>query len=329
MADDQGNLGKKEQSKLRMDEFVAKAVPDPKNAGATQLVSGFLGASPEPDHTRIYWDASLSTYVDVKTADIFHSEPLPKEQSPLGGSYIWLKRDGQVSFGSAAGQSKKAKFFEGPLMTAYGGQFGAAVETGMAPMGGGVPLPYSYQIWCRQSALYPCASHPCSYLECSALCPPHTLAACPTTPNCVAASPACAPAGFAAPVQGQGVQMAGGVPQAVLSNFPGCFHSFGGYCGGPHPSGACPMLEPGTVRGTCGGDPRRDLEMQGLAAAQAAAAPAHRPTIVDPWCPYPSEICTHVGACHGHGAIPANYGPSANWYVCRARTFNSYCHCVA
>jgi hypothetical protein len=96
-----------------MDDFIAKAVPDPKNSGGTQLVSGFIGASPEPEHTRIYWDASLSTYVDVKTADIFHSEPLPKEQSPLGGSYIWLKRDGQVSFGSAAGQSQKGKFFEG------------------------------------------------------------------------------------------------------------------------------------------------------------------------------------------------------------------------
>jgi hypothetical protein len=327
MADDQETLSKTKQSKVRMDDFIAKAVPDPKNSGGTQLVSGFIGASPEPEHTRIYWDASLGTYVDVKTADILHSEPLPKEQSPLGGSYIWLKRDGQVSFGSAAGQSKKGKFFEGPLMAAYGGQFGAAAEAGMTPMGGGAPWPYSNQMWCRQSALYPCASHPCSYLECSALCPPHTLAGCATTPNCVAASAVCAPGGFGTPVERQGAQMAGVVPQAAISNFPGCFHSFGGYCGGPHASRNCPMLEPGTVRGGCGGGPRPDPE-----AARAAAALAHRPTIVDPWCPYPSEICTHGVACHGHGgfvaqpvAEPALYR-TLGWNYCR--TQNSLCYCV-
>jgi hypothetical protein len=113
----------------RLDEFIAKAVTDPKNPGEVLLVTGFLGASSEPEHTRIYWDASLGTYVDVKTTDISHTEPLPKEQSPLGGSYIWLKRDAQVHFG-AGGQSAKGKFFEGPLMAAYGGQFGA--------LGGGV-----------------------------------------------------------------------------------------------------------------------------------------------------------------------------------------------
>jgi hypothetical protein len=125
-----GNMPAKEP---RLDEFTAKAVTDPKNPGEVLLVTGFLGASSEPKHTRIYWDASLGTYVDVKTTDISHTEPLPKEQSPLGGSYIWLKRDAQVYFG-AGGQSAKGKFFEGPLMAAYGGQFGALG-------GGGAGLP--------------------------------------------------------------------------------------------------------------------------------------------------------------------------------------------
>jgi hypothetical protein len=121
------NKGPEGRSQVRLDEFIARVVPDPKHAGDALLLAGFLGASSEPENTRIYSDASLSTYVDVEKADILHSEPLAKERSPLGGSYIWLKRGAQVSFGSAAGQSAEGKFFEGPLMAAYGGQFAGGV----------------------------------------------------------------------------------------------------------------------------------------------------------------------------------------------------------
>jgi hypothetical protein len=112
----------------KLDDFIAKVVPDPKNPEQLSLVSGFLGASPEPAHTRIYADASLGSYIDVKTADIAHTEPLAKEQSPLGGSYVWLKSQAQVNFGSAGQASKPGKFLEGPLAAAYGGQFGGGAQ---------------------------------------------------------------------------------------------------------------------------------------------------------------------------------------------------------
>ena len=86
-----------ERTKVRLDAFTAKVVPDPKNPGESLLLTGFLGASTESKQTRIYWDPSLSSYVDVDNANIIHSEPLPKEQSPLGGSYIWVKRSAEVS----------------------------------------------------------------------------------------------------------------------------------------------------------------------------------------------------------------------------------------
>ena len=113
------------QQKLRLDEFTSKVVPDPKNPGKVLCLKGFLGAASEPDQTRIYWDTSLSSYVDVATVDILHAEPLPKEQSPLGGSVLWVSSSAEVTTGSAGGQSTKGKFFEGPVMSAYGGAFGA------------------------------------------------------------------------------------------------------------------------------------------------------------------------------------------------------------
>jgi hypothetical protein len=260
-----------ERSKVRLDAFTSKVVPDPKNPGEALLVTGFLGASPEPEHTRIYWDASLSTSVDVNASDIIHIEPLPKEQSPLGGSFIWLKRAAQVFFGRSGGQSMQGKFFEGPLMAAYGGQFGGAGGAGAAGMGAGINITYSFQVichptivctlpvYCNPSPYHPCLSAYCTrYIECSALCPPQTFAGCWLTPNCPVASPGCPPVGPDTPVQGQGAAAAGaapmqfgmmqfGIPSLICSYGPGCWFSWGAcptfFGCGPFHTPNCPRVE--------------------------------------------------------------------------------------
>ena len=45
-----------ERTKVRLDAFTAKVVPDPKNPGESLVLTGFLGASTESKQTRIYWD---------------------------------------------------------------------------------------------------------------------------------------------------------------------------------------------------------------------------------------------------------------------------------
>jgi hypothetical protein len=213
-------MAPEQRSKVRLDEFVAKVVPDPNSAGELLLVSGFLGKSSEADHTRVYWDASLNGYVDVRDTDIAHTEALPKETSPLGGSYVWVKRDAKVYFG-AGGQSTKGKFFEGPLMNMYGGRFTGG---GAAPMG---ITEACHVTWiCPPSPYFPCASGYCtrSLIECTALCGTQNIIcntiACPVqslicntticpvqtggaclTPGCPIGSVAC---GVVNPVQGQG-----------------------------------------------------------------------------------------------------------------------------
>ncbi len=132
MAADERDKGSNEQHDIKLDEFIAKAVPDPKNPGDVVLVSGFLGASSEPERTRIYWDASLNNYVDVKTSDIVHSEAIPKEQSSgLGGSHIWLKRDAKVlDSRTPSPWAQTGRYFQGALMAAYGAQFGGVGAAG-------------------------------------------------------------------------------------------------------------------------------------------------------------------------------------------------------
>ena len=183
-------------SRIRLDELTSKIVGDPNSPSEAQLVIGFLGESSEPDHTRIYWDAALSSYIDAATTDILHSEALPKELSPLGGSYIWLRREASVFFSGITSERRKAKFLEGPLAAAYGAMAGQGAVT--ARLG---------------------------------------------------AVPAAAP----------------GVRQTIAD--PWC----------PYPSEIC------TFAGPC----------------RQATPAAIRQTVADPWCPYPSEICTFAGPCQG------------------------------
>src|SRR3982074_2519002 len=105
----------KTDAKARLDAFIAKVAADPNKPQDTLLLTGFLGASSEPDHTRVYLDETLEDYIDIANSDIVHTEPLPKEQSPLGGAYIWVKKDADVVFGKAGGERRKAKFLEGPI----------------------------------------------------------------------------------------------------------------------------------------------------------------------------------------------------------------------
>src|SRR5262245_16356865 len=227
-----------ERTKVRLDAFTAKVVPDPKNPGQCLLLTGFLGASSESKQTRIYWDPSLSSYVDVDTADIIHSEPLPKEQSPLGGSYIWVKRSAEVSMGSASGSTAKGKFFQGPLMTAYGGMFGDAAAASTAAMQVGFGAVSVGQI-CQITPACP-PSFPGHICRFTPACPRSILLPCWTIDvRCMPIAP------------GQGLEEAAAtpapqaIPSLVCSYGPGCWFSWNAcptqFGCGPHPTPRCPQ----------------------------------------------------------------------------------------
>ena len=83
---------KKGGPQIALDDWVARLVPDPKDTPGLQLLSGYLGASPEERHVRLYLDEELSRYVDIPEEAIRHTRELPPEQSPLGGSLLWVDR---------------------------------------------------------------------------------------------------------------------------------------------------------------------------------------------------------------------------------------------
>ena len=111
-----------EKSKSSKDGFVSKVVADPANVPDTLLLSGWLGDSSMPGHTRLYFDPQLSSYVEIPDDAILHTQDQAPETSPLGGSFVWIKKDAVLTHKTTAAQAK-AKFLEGPIA----GQAAAAV----------------------------------------------------------------------------------------------------------------------------------------------------------------------------------------------------------
>jgi hypothetical protein len=120
-------------------DFVAKIVKDPKQPPDTLVLTGYLGASSEEGHTRLYFDPSLSNYVEIPDDAILHTQDIAADQGGLGGTYVWIKRDAELIYGPAGSQRPRGKFLEGPIMQAHlqgaaaGAGVGAILPTDFPP----------------------------------------------------------------------------------------------------------------------------------------------------------------------------------------------------
>jgi hypothetical protein len=119
---------------VRLDDFVGRIVQDPSQPPELLLLSGYLGASSEEGHVRLYLDEELSRYVELPEKAIRHTQELPPEQSPLGGSLVWLDRGAEVLHGSASEERRKATFLEGQIAQDF---IGAGSGEGAQQEGGG------------------------------------------------------------------------------------------------------------------------------------------------------------------------------------------------
>jgi hypothetical protein len=78
--------------------FIRQIVSDPKNVPDVTLLTGYLGASSEEGHERLYLSPDLSNYVEIPKAAILHQVPLPAEQDAHGGVTLWVKKDAALQY---------------------------------------------------------------------------------------------------------------------------------------------------------------------------------------------------------------------------------------
>jgi hypothetical protein len=82
-------------SRIRYDDIVNAIYADPAKAEPVIALAGYVGRSSEKGNVRLYPDASLCYWYEVAEADIVHSRPI--DDSPLGGSHVWVKASANLT----------------------------------------------------------------------------------------------------------------------------------------------------------------------------------------------------------------------------------------
>jgi hypothetical protein len=227
----------KNNDDLQFDEFVKKVKPD---AGSTDdpisILAGYIGESPVEGHVRLYYDERLNRFTDIPKSAIVFSQQFSKEESPLGGSKLWIKRSGMAASTAQTPAASQKNYLAGDLYETYSNQM-------YEPQHGSRSAVPAF----RPTLLFShCKIHPTV-----------TDPWCPYPTEICTHTSAC---------HHNEAQPAYHVKPTVAD--PWC----------PYPTEIC------THTAIC-----RHNEAQ----------PAYhvKPTVVDPWCPYPTEICTHTKSC--------------------------------
>lgn len=95
---------------IREEELVARVVLDANRPPDLLLFWGYGGISPAEGHARLYLDANCATFVDIPRDAIVHTVAVPKAQSPLGGSYVWVAKEhwARLKWGSSTSIRQEA-----------------------------------------------------------------------------------------------------------------------------------------------------------------------------------------------------------------------------
>ncbi len=104
------------------DNFIRHIVTDPKNVPDVMLLTGYLGASSEEAHERLYLSADLTNYVEIPNTAILHQAPLPKEQDAHGGVTLWVKKDAALQYKMAPAAQALANYFAGAISSRGAGR---------------------------------------------------------------------------------------------------------------------------------------------------------------------------------------------------------------
>ena len=214
---------------IQYDAFVKAVRPDSKVTESTVFLEGFIGESSLADHFRLYSDASLNDFVEIPTDAVVHSIANSKEESALGGSKIWVKKDAIFTYGNPAMDNRpQGSFLDGDLYQGYMDNMYQADATAgggnMGNMGGGFenmasrPLcaPFPQTVLCPVASRFiVCITKVCpSKLFCpTKFCPSKLF--CPTFGACP--SIACNPGGGGRPFDAN---------QGMADQFGGSFNPY-------------------------------------------------------------------------------------------------------
>src|SRR5215471_11282505 len=110
---------KKRTGRLVQDRLVEQLIPDPADHQPTIQLTGWLGKSSKEGFWRLYLTPQLNEYVQFAETAVLHSQPIPEEQSPLGGTVVWLEAGTTLEHLEVVKRQVQADFLSGGITSNY------------------------------------------------------------------------------------------------------------------------------------------------------------------------------------------------------------------
>ena len=104
---------------MNEDEVVQHLVPDPSAVPEVKILSGFLGKSSRDGHWRLYLTPELSEYIEIPEEAVLRSQKLDNEQSPLGGTILWINRNAELVHTRTKSVAAQAEFLQGSITASF------------------------------------------------------------------------------------------------------------------------------------------------------------------------------------------------------------------
>ncbi|MBE5096796.1 hypothetical protein [Bacillus thuringiensis] len=120
-----------DNKELKQDDIVDHLVFDPSQIPNVMMLSGFLGESSRHGYWRLYSTPELNNYVEFSEADVIHSKPLNTKQFPLGGTFVWVKKDAEIVHTHSMAYKNQSEFLTGDVANTFlGGNVTAPINSG-------------------------------------------------------------------------------------------------------------------------------------------------------------------------------------------------------
>jgi hypothetical protein len=109
-------------SKLKPDALTERLVPDASQIPDVRVLGGFLGKSTREGYWRLYLTPTLNEYVEFAEDDVVHSHTLESDESQLGGTVIWVRREANLQHTRSASREAQADFLQGVIAASAWGR---------------------------------------------------------------------------------------------------------------------------------------------------------------------------------------------------------------
>lgn len=155
----------KDEGLLKEHKLVRKLAKRGAEGGGAVKLKGYVGSSDSPDTVCLYLTLDFDDCVYVKKNDILHVEEAPESELEMGGTYIWVKKDAEITHTRTESIKEKAGFLEGDITRAQ------IKPSEMVELPGQIPIPRTI----RSCGIVPCGPITFPNRSCLTYCGPTVI----------------------------------------------------------------------------------------------------------------------------------------------------------